>query len=104
MAARSAKRGRVFFGGGERGDGGAEVDPVGFGGHVPHEGIGGGHVAVFGQAVVFAAPGIFPVVFVGVDGVFGFAHEHEMFSFGVVCGRTGQVPVEEEAKLHCDFS
>ena len=95
---------RMLFGRGERRDGRAEVDSVGLRRYVPHEGIGGGHVAVLGEAVVFAAPGVFPVVFVGVDGVFGFTHEHQMLGFGVVRGRAGQVPVEEEAKLHCVFS
>ena len=55
----------------ERGDGRADVDLVGASGDVPHHRIGRGHVAVFGESVVLAEPGVLPVVAITEHGVLG---------------------------------
>ena len=79
---------------------GGEVDVVGLRGDVAHDDLGRRHVAVLGEAVVLAEPGVLPVVLVGEDHVLGFAGELGVLQLGVVGRRAGDVAVEEDAELH----
>ena len=91
---------RVFLVGRQAGDGRADVDVVGLGGHPAHDWGGGRHVAVLGQAVVLAEPDVLPVVLVGQDGVLGLSEELGVLALGVVGGRPGGIAVTEDAELH----
>ena len=84
----------------ERGDRRADMDLFGASGDVPHHRIRRRHMAVFGESVVLAEPGVLPVVAITEHGVLGFAHEHQMLRIGIVCCRSRQVPVEEQSELH----
>ena len=78
----------------------ANVDAFGAGCDVAHGYLGGGHVAVFGQRVMFAEPHVLPVEFVGVNGITEFAHEHFVFARGIVSGGTGDISVHEQPEFH----
>ena len=78
-----------------------EVDVVGLRGDVPHHDFGCRHVAVLGERVVLAEPGVLPVVLVGEDHVLRLAHELLVLELADVRGRAGDVAVEEDAELHC---
>ena len=61
---------------------GGEVDVVGLGGDVAHHHLGRRHVAVLGQAVVLAEPGVLPVVLVGEDHVLRLADQLGVLQLG----------------------
>ena len=77
-----------------------EVDVVGLRGDVAHHDLGRRHVRVLGEAVVLAQPGVLPVVLVGEDHVLRLAGERDVLELGLVGGRAGDVPVEEDAEFH----
>ena len=49
-------------------------------GDVADDDLGRRHVAVLGEGVVLAEPGVLPVVAVGVDRVLDLAHEHRVLA------------------------
>ena len=83
---------------------GAEVDVVGLRGDVAHHDFGRRHVAVLGERVVLAEPGVLPVVLVGEDHVLRLAHQLLVLELGDVGRRAGDVAVEEDAELHAERS
>ena len=66
---------RVLLARREAVDAGRQVDVVGVAGDVTHDDLGRRHVAVLGQRVVLAEPGVLPVVLVGEDRVLGLPHQ-----------------------------
>ena len=70
-------------------------------GDVAHRDLGRRHVAVLGEGVVLAEPGVLPVVVVGEDRVLGLPHQRLVLPARVVGRRAGDVAVEEDAELHC---
>ena len=76
------------------------MDVVGLAGDIAHHDLRRRHVAVLGQAVVLAEPGVLPVVLVGEDRVLRLAHQLAVLPLGVVGARPRDVAVEEDAELH----
>ena len=76
------------------------MDVVGLGGHPAHEGRRRRHVAVLGQAVVFAEPDVLPVVLVGENAELGLPEELEVLALAVMGGGAGRIAVGEDAELH----
>jgi hypothetical protein len=81
-------------------DAGAHMDPLGGVGQVPHDHLGRRHVAVLGQRVVLAHPGVLPVVLVGLDHVGHLPLEHLVLALGIVRRLAGQIAVEKDSELH----
>ena len=82
-------------------DAGRQVDVVGLAGDQAHHDLGRRHVAVLGQAVVLAEPGVLPVVLVGEDRVLRLPHQLPVFPVAVVRSGPWHVAVQEDAELHC---
>ncbi len=76
------------------------VDVVGLGCHPAHDRSWGGHVAVLGEAVVFAEPDVLPVVLVGENAELGLPQELEVLALAVMGGGAGRIAVGEDAELH----
>ena len=84
IAARSAKRTGCSLRGDRLLMPVDEVDVVGLRGDVAHDDLGRRHVAVLGERVVLAEPGVLPVVLVGEDHVLGLAEQLGVLELGVV--------------------
>jgi hypothetical protein len=84
-------------------DAGGQVDLLGLGGHVAHHDLGRRHVAVLGQGVVLAEPGVLPVELVGVDRVLDLTPDHLVLAGRVVRRRAGQVAVQEDPEFHAQI-
>ena len=100
MATRSAQRTGWLTRGRDVHDAGPDVDPVGGVGQIAHDHLGRRHVAVLGQRVVLAEPGVLPVVLVGLDDVGHLPLEHLVLARRIVGGLAGQVAVEKDSELH----
>jgi hypothetical protein len=57
-------------------------------------------MAVFGECVVLAEPGVLPVVLIGAHDVVDLLHQHSMLSRAIVGLRTGQMALNEDAEFH----
>lgn len=90
----------VFFQSWQTRDARCQMDVIGLCCNPSHDHLGGRHVAVFDKPMMFAKPGIFPVVFIGKNHIFGLFEQLIMLGLGIVCPRSWQIAIDKYSKFH----